>query len=246
MTSARVPGVGDASDHGATSTSVSRVLTDDEEREIAELFRSTRGSSTEGITTLARALTRELQDTEAAIVHALEVSGSVMVSLDECVVEVERALEDVNAWSTVFETKLTNMRGNIKIIKNRSDEIEATTINKQRLLAELRSLLKELELPSDAVAVLEHGQLEDAKDITAVCGAARTLLAFQLKLRYACRNACGFHFIYFMLHTRRQGLPRGVSDMRATHEVLESVSAISQRTLAKIFERFQSITEVCT
>ena len=107
-----------------------------------------------------------------------------MVSLSEYVSEVERSLEDINAWSTVFETKLMNMRGNIEIIKNRSDEIEATATNKGRLVVALRSLLQELKLPINAVNTLEHGQIDDEDGIVAVCSAAKELLTFEDKLRY--------------------------------------------------------------
>ena len=167
-----------------TLASVSRVLTDEEEVEISELFKSMRGSSIEGITSLARALRSELKDTEDAIVNTLENTGSTMASLSEYVSEVERSLEDVNAWSTVFETKLMNMRGNIEIIKNRSDEIEATAINKGRLVVAVRSLLQQLTLPINAVDVLEHSQIDAEEEIFAVCVAAKELLTFQNKLRY--------------------------------------------------------------
>jgi hypothetical protein len=107
-----------------------------------------------------------------------------MASLSEYVSEVERSLEDVNAWSTVFETKLMNMRGNIEIIKNRSDEIEATATNKGRLVVAVRSLLQQLTLPINAVDVLEHSQIDAEEEIFAVCVAAKELLTFQNKLRY--------------------------------------------------------------
>ena len=183
MESTSVLGSCRAQDQGAL-TSVSRVLTDEEELEISELFKNIRGSSTEGITSLARALTSELKVVDEAILNALETTGSTMVSLSEYVSEVERSLEDINAWSTVFETKLMNMRGNIEIIKNRSDEIEATATNKGRLVVALRSLLQELKLPIDAVNTLEHGQIDDEVGIVEVCSAAKELLTFEDKLRY--------------------------------------------------------------
>jgi len=177
----------------------------------------------EGITSLARALRSELKDTEDAIVNALENTGSTMASLSEYVSEVERSLEDVNAWSTVFETKLMNMRGNIEIIKNRSDEIEATATNKGRLVVAVRSLLQQLTLPINAVDVLEHNQIDAEEEILVVCVAAKELLTFQNKLRHE--------------------LPRSTSGMLATREAHENVNDLIQRLLARVFESFHSITE---
>ena len=88
------------------SSTSTRVLKEEEERVIGELFESTRHATTEGISSLDRILKLELEDADRALSDALESSGSVMASLSAYVSEVERSMEDVNAWSTVFETKL--------------------------------------------------------------------------------------------------------------------------------------------
>ena len=120
------------------SSTSTRVLKEEEERVIGELFESTRHATTEGISSLDRILKLELEDADRALSDALESSGSVVASLSAYVSEVERSMEDVNAWSTVFETKLVNMRRNIEIIKGRDDKRDVSNENKRALAAAVR------------------------------------------------------------------------------------------------------------
>ena len=165
------------------SSTSTRVLKEEEERVIGELFESTRHATTEGISSLDRILKLELEDADRALSDALESSGSAMASLSAYVSEVERSMEDVNAWSTVFETKLVNMRRNIEIIQGRDDKRDVSNENKRALAAAVRGLLGELELPVGVERAVREHSLDDERGILTIYDALRRLLDFKRKLR---------------------------------------------------------------
>ena len=68
-----------------------------------------------------------------------------MASLNEYVSVVENSTEDINVWSTVFETKLVNIRKNIDVIKRRDDVIKLLGDNERALTGELLDALQKLE-----------------------------------------------------------------------------------------------------
>ena len=68
-----------------------------------------------------------------------------MASLNEYVSVVENSTEDINVWSTVFETKLVNIRKNIDVIKRRDDVIKLLGDNERTLTGELLDALQKLE-----------------------------------------------------------------------------------------------------
>lgn len=72
--------------------------------------------------------------------RALGKSGGTVASLNEYVSVVERSAEDINVWSTVFETKLINIRKNIDVINGRDDAIKLSGENEQALTDALQQL----------------------------------------------------------------------------------------------------------
>ena len=122
-----------------------RIFTDEEEREINELFEGLHNITIPGITSLDRVLWSELKDTEKLLSRALEKSGGTVASLNEYVSVVENSTEDINVWSTVFETKLVNIRKNIDVIKRRDDVIKLLGDNERTLTGELLDALQKLE-----------------------------------------------------------------------------------------------------
>ena len=122
-----------------------RIFTDEEEREINELFEGLHNITIPGITSLDRVLWSELKDTEKLLSRALEKSGGTVASLNEYVSVVESSTEDINVWSTVFETKLVNIRKNIDVIKRRDDVIKLLGDNERALTGELLDALQKLE-----------------------------------------------------------------------------------------------------
>jgi hypothetical protein len=117
-----------------------RVFSDEEERDINDLFQGLCNVTTVGITSFDRVLRRELKDTEKLLSRALEKSGGTVASLNEYVSVVERSAEDINVWSTVFETKLINIRKNIDVINGRDDAIKLSGENEQALTDALQQL----------------------------------------------------------------------------------------------------------
>ena len=226
------------------SSTSTRVLKEEEERVIGELFESTRHATTEGISSLDRILKLELEDADRALSDALESSGSVMASLSAYVSEVERSMEDVNAWSTVFETKLVNMRRNIEIIKGRDDKRDVSNENKRALAAAARGLLGELELPVGVERAVREHSLDDERGILTIYDALRRLLDFKRKLRYAVRDVSTLHAETNSV-SRRDGLPAGIATMRVTVEAREQVEVIAMHAFERVFERLRAIAEVC-
>ena len=225
------------------SSTSTRVLKEEEERVISELFESTRHATTEGISSLDRILKLELEDADRALSDALESSGSAMASLSAYVSEVERSIEDVNAWSTVFETKLVNMRRNIEIIKGRDDKRDVSNENKRALAAAVRGLLGELELPVGVERAVREHSLDDERGILTIYDALRRLLDFKRKLRYVERDVSTSHAETNSV-SRRDGLPVGIATMRVTLEAREQVDVIAMHAFERVFERLRAITEV--
>ena len=110
-----------------------------------ELFEGLHNITIPGITSLDRVLWSELKDTEKLLSRALEKSGGTVASLNEYVSVVENSTEDINVWSTVFETKLVNIRKNIDVIKRRDDVIKLLGDNERALTGELLDALQKLE-----------------------------------------------------------------------------------------------------
>jgi hypothetical protein len=167
---------------GASSTSTC-VFKEEEERVVGELFEITRYTTTEGISGLDRVLKLELEDAERALSEALESSGSAMASLSAYVCEVERSMEDVNAWSTVFETKMQNMHRNIEIVKGRDDKRDVSVDNKRALVTAVRDLLDKLELPVGVEPAIQEHSLDNERGISNMYDALSRLLEFKTKLR---------------------------------------------------------------
>lgn len=170
-------------DERRTASAVSPLLTTEEELEILDLYRTSEGSSMTSLSSLDRALTLELRDTDRLLSHALEDAGSVSASLSEYLSEVERALQDIDAWSTVFDTKLINMRRNIDIIKSRNDVLGVTTLNKQRVLASIRQLLLSLEFPTELEKRLQTHSLKGERAVDVMMSDFRSLFKYQSDLR---------------------------------------------------------------
>ena len=170
----------------SSSCSSGRVLSEEEERDIGELFESTRRMTTDGITSLDRVLRRELEDTEQLLAASLEPSASVLASLSEYVTEVERSMEDVNAWSAVFETKLMNIHTNLATIKGREDQLEVSTFNRHAVAELVHKLLRELELPNGVKDAIRDSPIENREDIAEFCRALNRLVEFKARLRCVC------------------------------------------------------------
>lgn len=170
-------------DERRTASAVSPLLTTEEELEILDLYRTSEGSSMTSLSSLDRALTLELRDTDRLLSHALEDAGSASASLSEYLSEVERALQDIDAWSTVFDTKLINMRRNIDIIKARNDALGVTALNKQRVLASIRQLLLSLEFPTEVEKRLQTHSLEGERAVDVMMSDFRSLFKYQSDLR---------------------------------------------------------------
>lgn len=166
-----------------SSSSSIRVLTEQEERDIGELFERTQNLSTKGIASMDRILRRELEDTDHLLATALESSGSALALLSECVSEVEHSMVDINAWSAVFETNLLNMRTNLATIKGQDKQLQVSAANKRSLADALEELLQKLEIPVNVENVLLEHPFEDDKSVLKFCDALEGLEGFRSRLR---------------------------------------------------------------
>lgn len=166
-----------------SSSSSIRVLTEQEERDIGELFERTQNLSTKGIASMDRILRRELEDTDHLLATALESSGSALALLSECVSEVEHSMVDINAWSAVFETNLLNMRTNLATIKGQDKQLQVSAANKRSLADALEELLQKLEIPVNVENVLLDHPFEDDKSVLKFCDALEGLEGFRSRLR---------------------------------------------------------------
>lgn len=228
----------------STACSSGRVLSEEEERDIGDLFESTRRTTNEGITSLDRVLRRELEDTERLLAAAVEPTGSVLASLSEYVIEVERSMEDVNAWSAVFETKLMNMHRNLAVIKGREDQLEVSTSNRRAVAELVQQLLRELELPIGVEDAIRGSSLDDEKGISELCRGLNRLAEFKARLR--CVLECCTVRTEWLTHhfANRDSLPKGVSEMRIVREALQHADEVLDCAFSRVYERFEAITEV--
>jgi len=211
-------------DESRTASAVSPLLTTEEELEILDLYLRSEGSSMTSLSSLDRALTLELRDTDSLLSHALEDAGSTSASLLEYLSEVERALQDIDAWSTVFDTKLINMRRNIDIIKARNDALGITALNKQRVLASVRQLLLSLEFPTEVEKRLKTLSLEGERAVNVMMSDFRLLFKYQSDLRRRSSSNLA---------------------MRATQAVLHRCDELVEKTVSRVFKEFSSHVQVC-
>ncbi len=236
-------------DESRTASAVSPLLTTEEELEILDLYLRSEGSSMTSLSSLDRALTLELRDTDSLLSHALEDAGSTSASLLEYLSEVERALQDIDAWSTVFDTKLINMRRNIDIIKARNDALGITALNKQRVLASVRQLLLSLEFPTEVEKRLKTLSLEGERAVNVMMSDFRLLFKYQSDLRYgelikSKASTGGVSHIFVLLFFPRRRSSSNLA-MRATQAVLHRCDELVEKTVSRVFKEFSSHVQVC-
>ncbi|KAK9129980.1 hypothetical protein Sjap_010467 [Stephania japonica] len=107
-------------------------------------------------------LKRELLALEAANVHSILETESL---IDEVMQGLESAtvcVDDMDEWLGIFNAKLRHMREDIESIEIRNNKLEMQSLNNKTLVEELDKLLKQLSVPSEYTACLTGGSFEEA------------------------------------------------------------------------------------
>ncbi|KAK9164050.1 hypothetical protein Syun_004952 [Stephania yunnanensis] len=107
-------------------------------------------------------LKRELLALEAANVHSILETESL---IDEVMQGLESAtvcVDDMDEWLGIFNAKLRHMREDIESIEIRNNKLEMQSLNNKTLVEELDKLLKQLSIPSEYTACLTGGSFEEA------------------------------------------------------------------------------------
>ena len=94
----------------------------------------------------------------------------------------ENLVDDLEAWLSVFNVKLTHMREDIRVIEARNNELELKARNSNSLLAALKEFLKTLSLPSSVEAALRNSDYEDSDELESIVKAANSLIEFRERL----------------------------------------------------------------
>eukprot|EP00270_Netrium_digitus_P018877 TRINITY_DN726_c0_g1_i1.p1 TRINITY_DN726_c0_g1~~TRINITY_DN726_c0_g1_i1.p1 ORF type:complete len:898 (-),score=306.71 TRINITY_DN726_c0_g1_i1:217-2910(-) len=106
-------------------------------------------------------LKRELAALEAANVHAILESETLV---EEVIDRLDAAMEKVNdmdEWLTVFSLKLRHMREDMETIEARNNMLEVQAVNNKALMQELDKLLESLNVPSQLASTLSSGSFDE-------------------------------------------------------------------------------------
>ncbi|PKA48344.1 Exocyst complex component SEC3A [Apostasia shenzhenica] len=108
-------------------------------------------------------LKRELQALEAANVHSLLESESLIQEVLQGLEAVNVSVEDMDEWLRIFNVKLRHMREDIQSIESRNNKLELQSLNDKVLIEELDKLLERLRIPSEFAVALTGGSFDEAR-----------------------------------------------------------------------------------
>lgn len=140
-------------------------------------------------------LKRELSALEAANVHAILQSETLVEEVIDSLDEAAERVEDMENWLNVFNVKLKHMRDDIESIEAQNNMLEMQAVNNKALLEELEQLLESLYIPPQCVKVLSSGSLDEScmgetlEAVDWLVGAVRKLEAPQLDPNYVSMRA---------------------------------------------------------
>ncbi|CAL9144944.1 unnamed protein product [Musa hybrid cultivar] len=136
-------------------------------------------------------LKRELLALEAANVHSLMESESIIEEVLQGLEVATVCVEDMDVWLGIFNVKLRHMREDIESIESRNNKLELQSVSNKALIEELDILLERFEIPAEHEASLTGGSFDEdnmVKNIEAcewLTGALRNLEASSLDPCYA-------------------------------------------------------------
>ncbi|URE40592.1 hypothetical protein MUK42_17420 [Musa troglodytarum] len=136
-------------------------------------------------------LKRELLALEAANVHSLMESESIIEEVLQGLEVATVCVEDMDVWLGIFNVKLRHMREDIESIESRNNKLELQSVSNKALIEELDKLLERFEIPAEHEASLTGGSFDEdnmVKNIEAcewLTGALRNLEASCLDPCYA-------------------------------------------------------------
>ncbi|KAJ8467007.1 hypothetical protein OPV22_029559 [Ensete ventricosum] len=136
-------------------------------------------------------LKRELLALEAANVHSLMESESIIEEVLQGLEVATVCVEDMDVWLGIFNVKLRHMREDIESIESRNNKLELQSVSNKALIEELDKLLERFEIPAEHEASLTGGSFDEdnmVKNIEAcewLTGALRNLEASNLDPCYA-------------------------------------------------------------
>nr|XP_029116290.1 exocyst complex component SEC3A isoform X3 [Elaeis guineensis] len=140
-------------------------------------------------------LKRELLALEAANVHALLESESLIEEVLQGLEAASVCVNDMDEWLRIFNVKLRHMREDIESIESRNNKLEMQSTSNNSLLDELDKLLERLRIPSEFAASLTGGSFDEARMLKNVeacewlTGAIRSLEVPNLDPCYANMRA---------------------------------------------------------
>ncbi|KAG1368535.1 exocyst complex component SEC3A [Cocos nucifera] len=108
-------------------------------------------------------LKRELLALEAANVHALLESESLIEEVLQGLEAASVCVDDMDEWLRIFNVKLRHMREDIESVESRNNKLEMQSTSNNSLLDELDKLLARLRIPSEFAASLTGGSFDEAR-----------------------------------------------------------------------------------
>ncbi|MBA0624104.1 hypothetical protein Godav_009504 [Gossypium davidsonii] len=108
-------------------------------------------------------LKRELLALEAANVHAMLESETLVEEVLQGLEAATHCVDDMDKWLGTFNVKLRHIREDIESIETRNNKLEMQSVNNKALIQELDKLLERLCVPSEYATCLTGGKFDEAR-----------------------------------------------------------------------------------
>ncbi|MBA0566358.1 hypothetical protein Golob_011183, partial [Gossypium lobatum] len=108
-------------------------------------------------------LKRELLALEAANVHAMLESETLVEEVLQGLEAATHCVDDMDKWLGTFNVKLRRIREDIESIETRNNKLEMQSVNNKALIQELDKLLERLCVPSEYATCLTGGKFDEAR-----------------------------------------------------------------------------------
>nr|KJB59833.1 hypothetical protein B456_009G274500 [Gossypium raimondii] len=108
-------------------------------------------------------LKRELLALEAAKVHAMLESETLVEEVLQGLEAATHCVDDMDKWLGTFNVKLRHIREDIESIETRNNKLEMQSVNNKALIQELDKLLERLCVPSEYATCLTGGKFDEAR-----------------------------------------------------------------------------------
>ncbi|MBA0775695.1 hypothetical protein Gotri_010810 [Gossypium trilobum] len=108
-------------------------------------------------------LKRELLALEAANVHAMLESETLVEEVLQGLEAATHCVDDMDKWLGTFNVKLRRIREDIESIETRNNKLETQSVNNKALIQELDKLLERLCVPSEYATCLTGGKFDEAR-----------------------------------------------------------------------------------